>query len=530
MIGTIQLGLEFGGFKLFDNVNIKFTPGNCYGIIGANGAGKSTFLRILEGVLEPSTGEIYKEKDARIAVLKQDHFEFDEFMVLDTVLMGYEKLWKVMKEKDIIYEKEDFTEEDGIRASELEAMFEDMGGWEAESDAASILSGLGIPEEFHQKKMKELDGGEKVRVLLARALFGQPDVLLLDEPTNHLDIRSKMWLENFLMNFENTVIVVSHDRHFLNKVCTHIADIDFKQIKLYVGNYDFWYESNQLMQKLIKDQNRKINEKREDLKKFIERFSSNASKAKQATSRKKELEKLTLEDMQISSRRFPYIDFKPEREIGKELLTVENLSKTVDGIKYLDNVSFRLNKGDKVAFLGNNDMAKTVLFQVLSGEIPPDSGNVYWGPTVSYAYMPKDNSSYFQDDEINILDWLRQFSEDKTENFIRSFLGRMLFKGDEVYKETKVLSGGEKVRCMLSKMMLSKGNVLILDEPTNHLDLEAITSLNKSMINFPGTLLFTSQDHQFIETVATRVMAFNDDTFDDAKVPFDIFIEQGGKI
>lgn len=530
MISTYKLSLAFGGSKLFDDVNIKFTPGNCYGIIGANGSGKSTFLRILAGELEPSTGEVIIEKGARIAVLRQDHFAFDEFEVLETVIRGHDLLWKTMLEKDAIYEKEEFSESDGLLASELEEKFAHLGGWEAESNAATILAGLGITETLHKKKMKDLDGGEKVRVLLARALFGKPGVLLLDEPTNHLDIRSIMWLENFLINFENTVIVVSHDRHFLNKVCTHIADIDFKKIKMYVGNYDFWYESNQLMQKMIKEQNKKIEEKRSELKQFIERFSSNASKAKQATSRKKELEKLTLEDMQISSRRFPYVDFKPAREIGKELLTVENMSKTIDGVTYFKNISFRLERNDKVAFVGSNDIAKTVLFKVLAGELKPDSGDYRWGPTVSLGYMPKDISAYFANPELDLIDWLRQYSEEKSENFIRSFLGRMLFKGDEALKSCSVLSGGEKMRCMLSKMMLSTANVLILDEPTNHLDLESITAVNKGLINFPGTLLFVSQDHQFIESVADRVMVFNEDGFNDAKIPFDMYIEKGGKV
>ena len=530
MISTNNLSLSFGGQKLFDDVNIKFTPGNCYGVIGANGSGKSTFLKILEGELEPSLGEVFKDKGSRIAVLKQDHFEFNDIEVLATVIRGHEILWKTWQEKDAIYEKEDFSEKDGFLASELEEKFAVLGGWEAESDAASILAGLGINEDLHDKKMQDLDGGEKVRVLLARALFGKPDILLLDEPTNYLDIRSIMWLENFLMNFENTVIVVSHDRHFLNKVCTHIADIDFKKIKMYLGNYDFWYESNQLMQKMVKDQNRKIEDKRADLKRFIERFSSNASKAKQATSRKKELEKLTLEDMQVSSRKFPYVDFKPEREIGKELLTVENMSKTIDGVTYFKNISFRLNRGEKIAFVGSDDMAKTVLFRVLSGEIEPDEGSYSWGPTVSFAYMPKENTKYFKDCEDDLIDWLRRFSEEKSENFIRSFLGRMLFKGDEALKNVSVLSGGEKMRCMLSKMMLASANVLILDEPTNHLDLEAITAVNKGLIKFPGTILFVSQDHQFIESVADRVMVFNEEGFDDVRLPFDMYIENGGKM
>ena len=530
MITTSRLSLQFGGQKLFDDVSVKFTPGNCYGVIGANGAGKSTFLNILSGEIEQTSGEVHIAKDSRLTVLTQDHFAFDEFEVRETVMRGYDRLWEVMNEKDAIYLKEDFTEEDGVKASQLEELFDEMGGWESESSSASILAGLGIPEELHDKKMKELDGSEKVKVLLARALFGQPDILLLDEPTNHLDIRSIMWLENFLLNFENTVIVVSHDRHFLNKVCTHIADIDFKKIKMYVGNYDFWYESNQLMQKLLKEQNKKTEEKRADLRRFIERFSSNASKAKQATSRKKELEKLTLEDMQISSRRFPYVDFKPERPVGKELLTVENMSKTIDGVTIFKNVSFRLERDDKVAFVGENNMAKSVFFQVISGELEPDEGTYYWGPTMTNAYMPKDNAEFFKKTDLNLIDWLREFSEEKSENFIRSFLGRMLFKGDEALKSCSVLSGGEKVRCMLSKMMLSSSNALILDEPTNHLDLEAITAVNKGLIRFPGTLLFVSQDHQFIQSIANRVMAFTGDEFLDPKIDFDSYIEKGGKI
>jgi ATPase subunit of ABC transporter with duplicated ATPase domains len=530
MISTSQLSLQFGGQKLFEDVSIKFTPGNCYGVIGANGAGKSTFLKILEGEIEPTAGEVHIPSNIRLTVLSQDHFAFDEETVLDTVLKGYEKLWKLMKEKDEIYEKEEFTEEDGMRASEIEEEFADMGGWEAESDAAAILSGLGIKKENQELLMKELDGGDKVKVLLARALFGQPDVLLLDEPTNHLDIRSIMWLEEFLLNFDNTVIVVSHDRHFLNKVCTHIADIDYKKIKMYVGNYDFWYESNQLLQKMIKDKNKKLSEKRADLKRFIERFSSNASKAKQATSRKKQLENLTLEDMQISSRRFPFVGFSPEREAGKELLTVENMSASIDGNQLFENVSFRIEKGEKVALVGNNDAAKTLLFKILAHEIKPDSGDFRWGPTVTSAYMPKDNSAFFDDADLDLIDWLRQFSEEKSENFIRSFLGRMLFKGDDALKSSKVLSGGEKVRCMLSKLMLSTGNVLLLDEPTNHLDLESITAVNKGLVNFSGTLLFVSQDHQFIQSIATRVLAFNDDEFTDAKIDFDSYLDQGGKI
>jgi len=525
MINVTGVSLQFGGQKLFEDVNIKFTKGNCYGLIGANGAGKSTFLKILDGEIEATSGEVQISSGERMAVLRQDHFEYDEIPVLQTVIMGHEKLWKIMQEKDALYAKEDFTEEDGHKASELEEKFEDMDGWEAESSAASILSGLGIPTDLHEKLMKELDGGDKVKVLLSRALFGAPDILLLDEPTNHLDLKSIMWLENFLLNFDNTVIVVSHDRHFLNKVCTHMADIDFGKIKLYVGNYDFWYESSQLMQKMMKEQNKKVEEKRKDLKRFIERFSSNASKAKQATSRKKELEKLTLEDMQATSRRFPYVRFDPEREAGKELVTVEGLSKKIGEETVLNNLSFRLEKGDKVAFVGENELAKTTLFEILMDQMRADSGIVKWGPTTSQAYFPKDNSEFFDNADYNLIDWLRQFSEEKSENFIRGFLGRMLFKGEDALKSCSVLSGGEKVRCMLSRMMLSKANVLILDEPTNHLDLEAITSLNKGLINFPGTILFVSQDHQFIHSIANRVMEIKPDGLIDKRMSFDDYLE-----
>ncbi|GEN54005.1 ABC-F family ATP-binding cassette domain-containing protein [Halobacillus faecis] len=507
MLTVNNVSLRFGDQKLFEDVNIKFTPGNCYGLIGANGAGKSTFLKILSGEIEAQTGDVSLKKDQRLAVLKQNHFEYDEYQVLETVIMGHTRLYEVMKEKDAIYMKGDFSEEDGMRAAELEGEFAEMNGWEADSDAARLLKGLGIGEELHDKKMSELQGSEKVKVLLAQALFGNPDVLLLDEPTNHLDIKAIQWLEDFLIDFENTVIVVSHDRHFLNNVCTHIADLDFGKIQIYVGNYDFWYESSQLAQKMAAEQNKKKEEKIKDLKEFIARFSANASKSKQATSRKKLLDKITLDDIQPSSRKYPYIAFNAEREIGNDLLTVENLSKTVDGEKVLDNVSFTLNKDDKVALVGSNEVAKTTLFQILMGEIEPDEGTYKWGVTTSQSYFPKDNSEFFEGSNLNLVEWLRQYSpEDETETFLRSFLGRMLFSGEEALKKANVLSGGEKVRCMLSKMMLSGANVLLLDEPTNHLDLESITSLNKGLINFKGSVIFASHDHEFIQTIANRII------------------------
>ncbi|MEC3885941.1 ATP-binding cassette domain-containing protein [Halobacillus litoralis] len=507
MLTVNNVSLRFGDQKLFEDVNIKFTPGNCYGLIGANGAGKSTFLKILSGEIEAQTGDVSLKKDQRLAVLKQNHFEYDEYQVLETVIMGHTRLYEVMKEKDAIYMKGDFSEEDGMRAAELEGEFAEMNGWEADSDAARLLKGLGIGEDLHDKKMSELQGSEKVKILLAQALFGNPDVLLLDEPTNHLDIKAIQWLEDFLIDFENTVIVVSHDRHFLNNVCTHIADLDFGKIQVYVGNYDFWYESSQLAQKMASEQNKKKEEKIKDLKEFIARFSANASKSKQATSRKKLLDKITLDDIQPSSRKYPYIAFNAEREIGNDLLTVENLSKTVDGEKVLDNVSFTLNKDDKVALVGSNEVAKTTLFQILMGEVEPDEGTYKWGVTTSQSYFPKDNSEFFEGSNLNLVEWLRQYSpEDETETFLRSFLGRMLFSGEEALKKANVLSGGEKVRCMLSKMMLSQANVLLLDEPTNHLDLESITSLNKGLINFKGSVIFASHDHEFIQTIANRII------------------------
>ncbi len=524
MISTSNLSLRFGKRALFEDVNVKFTPGNCYGLIGANGAGKSTFLKILSGEINSSSGEVILTPRERIAVLKQDHFEFEEFKVLKTVIIGYPRLYEIMEEKDILYAKPDFSDKDGIRASELEAEFAEISGWEAEAEAAALLMGLGIPKDLHDKQMKELDGNAKVRVLLAQALFGNPNILLLDEPTNNLDLQSITWLENFLYNFESTVIVVSHDRHFLNKVCTHIADIDYGKIQLYVGNYDFWYESSQLALKMAREANRKKEDKIADLQRFIERFSSNASKAKQATSRKRQLEKLTLEDIKPSTRKYPYIAFSPDREAGNNLLTVQNLTKEVSGEKILDRVSFTVNTGDKIAFVGPNGQAKTALFRILMGESAPDDGEFSWGITTSQTYLPKDNSAYFDTDLI-LVDWLRQFSKDPDETFVRGFLGRMLFSGDESLKKASVISGGEKVRCMLSRMMLSGANVLILDEPTNHLDLETITALNNSLINFNGTVLFVSQDHQFVQTIANRIIEITPNGLVDRQLTYDEYLE-----
>ncbi|MEK7016105.1 ABC-F family ATP-binding cassette domain-containing protein [Bacillus sp. FSL R9-9410] len=528
MITVSNVSLRFADRKLFEDVNIKFTPGNCYGLIGANGAGKSTFLKILSGEVDQSTGDIHITPGERLAVLKQNHFEYEEFPALETVMMGHTRLYKVMQEKNAIYMKEDFSDEDGMRAAELEGEFAELNGWEAESEAAILLKGLGIGEDVHDKKMSELTGAEKVKVLLAQALFGQPDILLLDEPTNHLDLKAIQWLENFLMNFENTVIVVSHDRHFLNKVCTHMADLDFGKIQLYVGNYDFWYESSQLALKLTQDSNKKKEEKVKELQNFIARFSSNASKAKQATSRKKLLDKITLDDIRPSSRRYPFVGFTPEREVGNDLLTVEGISKTIDGEKILDNVNFTLNKGDKVAFIGRNDIAMTTLFKILMGEMEPDSGSFKWGVTTSQAHFPRDNSEYFENSDYTLIDWLRQFSpQDESESFLRGFLGRMLFSGEEVKKNVSVLSGGEKVRCMLSKMMLSGANVLTLDDPTNHLDLESITALNNGLITFKGTLLFTSHDHQFVQTIANRIIEVTPNGVVDKVATYDEFLESG---
>ena len=507
MISTSNLSVQFGSRKLFDEVNIKFTEGNCYGIIGPNGAGKSTFLKVLTGEMESTSGEVIIDKGKRLSFLKQDHFAYEDEEVLNVVMMGHARLYDIMKQKEALYSKEEFTEEDGNLAAELEGEFAELDGWDAETNAEKFLIGLGINAELHHKLMKELTEPEKVKVLLAQAIFGNPDILLLDEPTNGLDLHAVKWLEDFLMDLENTtVLVVSHDRNFLNKVCTHIADIDYGKIKMFVGNYDFWYESNQLMQDLIRNQNKKLEQKKKELQEFIARFSANASKSKQATSRKKQLEKLQFEDMQISNRKYPYIEFKPEREAGNNMLKVENLSKTVDGEKVIDNISFTINTGDKVVILSNNDIAKTTLFQLLAGEIEPDEGKIEWGVTTSQSYFPKDNSEYFEGVDLSLIDWLRQFSSDQHEEYVRGFLGRMLFSGEEATKKAKVLSGGEKVRCMLSKMMLSNANVLLLDNPTDHLDLESITSLNKSLERFPGTILFTTHDHEFIQTIANKII------------------------
>lgn len=527
MITVSDVSLHFSDRKLFDDVNIKFIPGNCYGLIGANGAGKSTFLKILSGEIQPSTGNVILGPDERLTVLKQDHYNYDDYSVMETVIMGHKTLYNVMKEKDAIYMKEDFSDADGLRAAELEGEFAELDGWEAEPEAAVLLQGLNIPEDLHHLQMKELNAGQKIKVLLAQALFGKPDVLLLDEPTNGLDIQSIAWLEEFLINFENTVIVVSHDRYFLNKVCTHMADLDFGKIQLFAGNYDFWLESSQLAQKLQSQQNAKKEDQIKELQEFIARFSANASKSKQATSRKKTLEKITLDDIKPSSRRYPFVGFKPEREIGNDLLQVDNLSVTIEGKKILDNISFTLNKDDKVAFLANDDITTTTLFKVLMGEITPDSGTVRWGVTTSQTYLPKDPSAEF-DNDLTIVDWLRQYAskEEDDNTFLRSFLGRMLFSGDEVLKKVNVLSGGEKVRCMLSKNMLSKANVLVLDDPTNHLDLESITALNDGLIAFSGSIIFASHDHQFIQTIANRIIMVSDNgVVDRADTTYDEFLE-----
>ncbi len=505
MISANNVTLRIGKKALFEDVNIKFTEGNCYGLIGANGAGKSTFLKILSGQLDTTNGTVNITPGQRMSVLEQDHFKYDDYMVLDTVIMGNQRLYDIMKEKDALYAKPDFSDEDGIRASELEGEFAEMNGWEAESDAATLLNGLGIDTSLHYTMMRDLNGNEKVKVLLARALFGNPDILLLDEPTNHLDLDAIAWLEEFLINFENTVIVVSHDRYFLNKVCTHIADIDYGKIQLYAGNYDFWYESSQLMIKQMKEANKKKEEKIKELQEFIQRFSANASKSKQATSRKRALEKIELDEIKPSSRKYPYIDFRPNREIGNEVLMVENVSKTIDGVKVLDDITFTLGHNDKVAFVGGNELAKTTFFKILMGEMEPDEGTIKWGVTTSRAYFPKDNTKEF-DNDLTIADWLTQFSEIKDATYVRGFLGRMLFAGDDGVKYVKVLSGGEKVRCLFSKMMISGANVLIFDEPTNHLDMESITALNNGMIKFPGVMLFASRDHQIVQTTANRIM------------------------
>ena len=524
MISANNVTLRIGKRALFEDVNIKFTEGNCYGLIGANGAGKSTFLKILSGVIEPSKGDIAITPGQRLSVLEQDHYKYDDYQVLDTVILGNKRLYEIMKEKDAIYAKEDFTDEDGVRASELEGEFADLNGWEAESDAATLLNGLGIDTDLHYAYMRELDGGQKVKVLLAKALFGNPDILLLDEPTNHLDLDAIAWLEEFLINFNNTVIVVSHDRYFLNKVCTHIADIDYAKIQLYSGNYDFWYESSQLMIKQMKEANKKKEEKIKDLQEFIQRFSANASKSKQATSRKRALEKIQLDEIRPSSRKYPYIDFKPNREIGNEVLHVEGISKTIDGVKLLDNISFTLGHDDKVAFVGPNVNATTALFKILAGEMEPDEGSYKWGVTTTQTYFPKDNTAEFTSED-SIVDWLMQYSPEKDVTFVRGFLGRMLFSGDDGLKKVNVLSGGERVRCMLSKMMMSGANTMLMDEPTNHLDMESITALNNSLIKYPGVLLFTSQDHQFVQTVANRIMELTPGGLIDKQCTYDEYLE-----
>ena len=525
MLQVTNVGLRFGDKELYKDVNLKFTKGNCYGIIGANGAGKTTFLKILAGDIEPNTGSVSITEKERMSVLRQDHFRYDEETVLDVVIMGHERLYQIMKEKDALYMKEDFSEEDGIKAAELEGEFAELDGWDAETNAEKILMGLGIEKDLHYKQLKELEGGEKVKVLLAKALFGKPEILLLDEPTNHLDFQSINWLNNFIMDLEDSiVIVVSHDRHFLNQICTNIVDVDFGKIQMYVGNYDFWYESSQLALQLQKDQNKKTEEKIAQLKEFIARFSSNASKAKQATSRKKQLDKLQVEDIQPSRRRYPYVGFTPEREIGNEVLEVEGLTKTVDGVKVLDNVSFRLDREDKVAFMGD-EIAITTLFNILMGVEEADAGTFKWGVTTSQSYLPKNHNQFFDGCEYSLVDWLRQFSEEKSESFIRGFLGRMLFSGEEALKQAHVLSGGEKVRCMLSRMMLSNSNVLVLDDPTNHLDLESITSVNKGLEKFPGVMLFSSHYHEMIQTLANRIIEITPGGIMDRKTTLEEYLE-----
>lgn len=525
MLQVTNVGLRFGDKELFKDVNLKFTKGNCYGIIGANGAGKSTFLKILAGDIEPNTGSVSITDKERMSVLRQDHFKYEEDTVLNVVIMGHERLYSIMQEKDALYMKEDFSEEDGIKAAELEGEFAELDGWDAETNAERVLMGLGIDKEMHYKQMKELTGGEKVKVLLAQTLFGKPEILVMDEPTNHLDFQSINWLNNFIMDLEDSiVIIVSHDRHFLNQICTNIVDVDFGKIQMYVGNYDFWYESSQLALQLAKDQNKKAEEKIAQLKEFIARFSSNASKAKQATSRKKQLDKIELEDIQPSRRKYPYVGFTPEREIGNEVLEVEGLTKTVDGVKVLDNVSFRLDRDDKVAFMGD-EIAITTLFNIIMGEDTADSGTFKWGVTTSQSYLPKNHNQYFDGVEYSLVDWLRQYSEEKSESFIRGFLGRMLFSGEEALKQAQVLSGGEKVRCMLSKLMLSNANVLVLDDPTNHLDLESITSVNKGLEKFSGVLIFNSHDHEMIQTLANRIIELTPGGIMDRKTTLDEYLE-----
>lgn len=526
MITITNLSLSFSGSKLFSDVDLKFTPGNCYGIIGANGAGKSTFLKILSGELEPTTGEVVIPENTRMSVLKQDHYAYDAYSVMDTVIMGNPRLYQIMQEKDALYAKPDFSEADGLRASELEGEFAELNGWEAESEAFRLLQGLGLASDVCDGQMSALGGNEKVKVLLAQALFGQPEIILLDEPTNHLDIASIEWLEDFLLDYAGTVIVVSHDRHFLNTVCTHIVDIDYNKVKMYTGNYDFWYESSQLMQKMMRDQTKKNADKIKELQEFISRFSANKSKAKQATARRKLLDKLTVEEMPASSRKYPYLGFQMDREPGKEILTVENMSKTVDGVKVLDAISFRVERGDKIAFVGEDEVAVTTLFKILVGELEPDSGTYKWGISTSQSYFPKDNSAYFNDCPLNVLDWIRQYTpKDNTDTYLRGFLGRMLFSGDDVLKPVQVLSGGEKVRCMFSRMMMYGANVLIIDQPTNHLDLESITAVNNGLMEFKGVILFASHDHQFVQTVANRIMEFTPLGLLDRRATYDEYLE-----
>lgn len=526
MITVTNLGVQYGGSVLFKNADLQFNPGNCYGIIGANGAGKSTLLKILSGALDSTDGHVDVKPGVRMSVLKQDQFQYDAYTVMDTVIMGNLRLYEVGKQKDALYEKEDFSDEDGILAAELEAEFAELGGWEAESDASRMLQGLGIPVEDHEKQMADMDGRDKVKVLLAQALFGSPDIVMLDEPTNNLDTASIEWLEDFLLEFEGMVIVVSHDRYFLNTVCTHIVDIDYGKIKMYVGNYDFWYESSQLVQALIRNQNKRNEEKIKELTEFIARFAANKAKSRQATSRRKLLDKLSIEEMPASSRRYPYVGFKPDREVGKDILFVTDVSKTIDGVKVLDKVSFSLSKGDKLAFVGNNEIAQTAMFRILMGELEPDEGSVKWGVSTSQSYFPKDNTPFFENCELNMIDWMRQYSEDQSETYLRGFLGRMLFSGEDVYKQVKVLSGGEKVRCMLSRMMLSGANVLLLDQPTNHLDLESITAVNNGLTAFPGNVILASHDHELVETVANRVIEFHEDgTYTDRSMTYDEYLE-----
>lgn len=526
VISTSNISVQFGSQKLFDEVNVRFLPGNCYGLIGANGAGKSTFLKVLSGEIEPTKGEVHRTPGETLAFLRQDHFAYEEMAVLPIVMMGNERLYRVMQEKDALYAKPDFSEADGIRASELEGQFAELNGWEAESDAALMLAGLGIGTEYHHKLMKELNGGEKVKVLLAQAIFGNPDVLLLDEPTNHLDIYAIRWLEEFLLNFEHTVVVVSHDRHFMNKVCSHIADVDFGKITTYTGNYEFWKQSSELAMRLRADENKKNADKAEDLKRFIARFSANASKSKQTTSRQKQLEKLDLGDLPVSTRRQPFVGFEPKREAGKDVLTVENLSKTIDGQPLLKNISFTMKRGDKIALIGKNDVAKTTLFKILNGEMEPDSGTYTLGGTITPGYFPVDNSSYFDGGELGLIDWLRQYSPDPDESFLRGFLGRMLFSRDEAFKKTNVLSGGERVRCILAKLMLTQPNLLFLDEPTSHLDLESVSALNDGLKKYKETILFTSHDHELVQTVADRIIDLDVTIRYDKYITYDEYIEQ----